>query len=343
MINKRFIQRFLIIVILVVGAVLLVIWKSFFSPVKIENEGVEIYIGKGSLYETVKDSLRAKGILYNETAFDMLAKKKRYISNIKPGRYIITEKMSNNDIMNLLRSGSQTPVRITFNNIRTLQNLAGRLGSQLSVDSAELYSAFTDESLYRGEGFTKETIIAAFIPDTYEIYWTVSADDLIDRMIREFRSFWTSERLDRAGALGLSPVDVSILASIVDDEVIKEDEKPRIAGVYINRLKRGMLLQACPTIKFALNDFTIRRVLKEHLKVESPYNTYKYKGLPPGPVRCASKSGINAVLNAEHHNYLYFVARDDFSGYHHFSTSLREHINYANKYQLELDKLRIYE
>ena len=162
-------------------------------------------------------------------------------------------------------------------------------------------------------------------------------------MISEFDKFWTNERKEKAKSLGLSPVEVSILASIVDDEVLKEDEKPRIAGVYINRLKRNMLLQACPTIKFALNDFTIRRVLKEHLKVDSPYNTYRNAGLPPGPVRSASKSGIDAVLNAEDHNYLYFVARHDFSGYHHFSTNLRDHVNYANRYQLELDRLEIYE
>jgi UPF0755 protein len=161
-------------------------------------------------------------------------------------------------------------------------------------------------------------------------------------MISEFESFWTDDLRELASAMGLSPIDVSSLAAIVDDEVLKEDEKPRIAGVYLNRLERNMPLQACPTIKFALNDFTIRRVLNEHLTVDSPYNTYKYTGLPPGPVRCASKSGINAVLGAEDHNYIYFVARHDFSGYHHFSTNLRDHNNYANKYQKELDRMRIY-
>ncbi|MBS0009864.1 MAG: endolytic transglycosylase MltG [Bacteroidales bacterium] len=321
---------------------LIFVWKMFFAPVRLAQEGTEIFIGKDALYEDVKDSLRVKGILVNEAAFDLLAKRKRYVSGIKAGRYVISDDMNSNDIINLLRSGNQSPVHITFNNIRTLPDLSVRLGSQLAADSAGIHNALLDESLYSSEGFTRETIIAAFIPDTYEVYWTIRPSELIARMIREFRSFWNTERLKKAAELGLTPVEVSILASIVDDEVLKEDEKPRIAGVYLNRLRRNMPMQACPTIKFALNDFSIRRVLREHLKVNSPYNTYIHTGLPPGPVRSASKSGINAVLNAEDHNYLYFVARHDFSGYHHFSTNLRDHINYANKYHIELDRLDIY-
>jgi len=331
--NRNLLHRILILLVFFMLVGFVIIWISFFSPVKVADEGSEVYIGMDAVYEDVKDSLRVKGILVNETAFDLLAKRKRYVSNIKPGRYVITDNMSNNNIVNLLRSGNQSPVRITFNNI----------SSQLAIDSSGIYNSLNDESLYSNEGFTRETIIAAFIPDTYEVYWTITPAELISRMIREFRSFWNSERLKKANDLGLTPVEVSILASIVDDEVLKEDEKSRIAGVYMNRLRRDMPMQACPTIKFALNDFTIRRVLKEHLKVDSPYNTYIHTGLPPGPVRCASQSGINAVLNAEDHNYLYFVARHDFSGYHHFSTNLRDHVNYANKYHIELDRLDIYE
>jgi len=341
--NRNLLHRILILLVFFMLVGFVIIWISFFSPVKVADEGSEVYIGMDAVYEDVKDSLRVKGILVNETAFDLLAKRKRYVSNIKPGRYVITDNMSNNNIVNLLRSGNQSPVRITFNNIRTLAELSQRLSSQLAIDSSGIYNSLNDESLYSNEGFTRETIIAAFIPDTYEVYWTITPAELISRMIREFRSFWNSERLKKANDLGLTPVEVSILASIVDDEVLKEDEKSRIAGVYMNRLRRDMPMQACPTIKFALNDFTIRRVLKEHLKVDSPYNTYIHTGLPPGPVRCASQSGINAVLNAEDHNYLYFVARHDFSGYHHFSTNLRDHVNYANKYHIELDRLDIYE
>ena len=327
---------------LIVIVVSLILWRSFFSPVNISGEGVNIYIPPGAGYEEVKDTLRTNGILVNEKAFDILSERKRYNSNVKPGRYVITDKMSNNDILNLLKSGGQTPVRITFNNIRTPAELSGRLGEQLALDSVNIHNTLLNESLYSNEGFKSETIIAAFIPDTYEVYWTINAGDLIDRMIREFRSFWDKEKLKKAEEAGLSPVEVSTLASIVDDEVLKEDEKPKIAGVYINRLHRNMPLQACPTIKFALNDFTIRRVLNKHLDVDSPYNTYMHTGLPPGPVRCASKSGLLSVLNFEDHNYLYFVARHDFSGYHHFSTNLRDHLNYANKYQMELNRKQIY-
>lgn len=340
--KRRGILIVVIPLLLILIVVSLIIWRSFFSPVKINEDGVNIFIPMDAVYEEVKDSLRENGILVNEKAFDILSARKRYNSNVKPGRYVITNSMSNNDIVNLLKSGSQTPVRITFNNIRTPAELSERLGEQLALDSATLHKALLNESLYSNEGFRAETIIAAFIPDTYEVYWTVSADDLIGRMIKEFRRFWDKEKLQKARDAGLSPVEVSTLASIVDDEVLMEDEKPKIAGVYINRLRRNMPLQACPTIKFALKDFTIRRVLNEHLDVDSPYNTYMHTGLPPGPVRCASKSGLNSVLNAEDHNYLYFVARHDFSGYHHFSTNLRDHLNYANKYQKELNRMQIY-
>lgn len=341
--KRKLIWRIVLAGLLSVFIVVIIVWRMFFSPLEAGDEGVEIYIGRDAVYEDVKDSLRRKGVVVNETAFDLLASRKKYMSSVKPGRYVINDNMSSNDIVNLLKSGTQTPLRITFNNTRTLADLSERLGRQIASDSAEIHNALVNEANYRSEGFTRETIIAAFIPDTYEVYWTITPAGLIERMINEFRSFWNDERLEKAGELGLSPVEVSTLASIVDDEVLKEDEKPRIAGVYINRLRRNMPLQACPTIKFALNDFSIRRVLKEHLKVDSPYNTYVHTGMPPGPVRSASKQGINAVLNAEDHNYLYFVARHDFSGYHHFSTNLRDHINYANKYHIELDRLNIYE
>lgn len=332
-----------IYVALVIGFLMAItMYKTLFRPVEVSTEGEEIFIPHATTYEAVKDTLRNHHLLVNESAFDLLARRKRYQDNVKPGRYIITEKMSYNDMMNLLRSGSQTPVRVTFNNIRTLADLAGRLGRQLETDSLSIIRFLRDESNYRSDGFRAETVISVFIPDTYEIYWTASPRDLYTKILSEFRLYWNEERIARAKALGLNPVEVSTLASIIDDEVNKSDEKPRIAGVYINRLKRNMPLQACPTIKFALNDFTIRRVLNEHLKVDSPYNTYAHAGLPPGPVRCPTREGIEAVLNAEEHDYIFFVARYDFSGYHHFSTTLREHNNYANRYQEELDKRKIF-
>ncbi len=339
---KKLINLFLYVGFIIVILVAISLYKSLFKPIKVGEEGIEIIVPLDSEYEDVKEILRSEGLVVNEKSFDLLARRKNYPENVKPGRYFVSDDMSYNDIMNLLRSGSQTPVKVVFNNIRTLNELAVRLSMQLAADSTEILEFLLKESNYSADGFSKETIMALFLPDTYEMYWTVTPAELYDRMLKEFKAFWNSDRLNKARSYGLKPVEVSTLASIVDDEVLMEDEKPMIAGVYLNRLKIQMPLQACPTIKFALNDFTIRRVLNEHLVVDSPYNTYMYRGLPPGPVRCATKSGIDAVLNAEDHDYLYFVARYDFSGYHHFSRTLSEHNTYANKYQAELDKKKIY-
>ncbi len=330
------------IFIVAIIAVLFIVWHTFLIPLRTGAEGTSVFISKGAGIEDVKDVLRKNGLLVNETAFDLLADRKNYENNIRPGHYLIPDGMSYNEMMNVLRSGNQTPVKIVFNNIRTLPELAGRLGQQFEADSVQILDFLLTPGNYSNDGFTPETIMAVFLPDTYEMYWTATPGEIYRRMLKEFRNYWNGTRLAKANSEGLTPVEVSTLASIVDDEVMMEEEKPAIAGVYLNRLKRNMPLQACPTIKFALNDFTIRRVLNEYLKVDSPYNTYTHTGLPPGPVRCATKSGIDAVLDAERHNYLYFVAKDDFSGYHHFSTTLREHNEYAARYQAELDRRKIY-
>ncbi|MCI0522418.1 MAG: endolytic transglycosylase MltG [Bacteroidales bacterium] len=304
---------------------------------------VRIFVPAGSSVDDFIDTLRSAGGLKSERTFLITSRLKLLNRSLKPGSYLLEPGLSNNRMVNILRSGQQTPMRVTFNNIRTLDDLAGRIGGQIEADSASLAQFFHEENNYSADGFTPETLISLFIPDTYEFYWNTDAEGFYRRMLREFRSYWNKDRMAAAEDLGLSPVDVSTLASIIDDEVAKNDEKPRIAGVYLNRLRLGIPLQACPTIKFALNDFTIRRVLYEHLETDSPYNTYKYRGLPPGPVRCPTKSGIEAVLKAEKHDYLYFAARADFSGYHHFSRTLAEHNRYANAYQRELDKRKIYE
>jgi len=261
---------------------------------------------------------------------------------VKPGKYVIDEELSYNSLINVLRSGRQTPVRITFQNIRTLNQLAGKIGRQIEADSIQIMNFFSDESNYSADGFKKESVIAVFIPNTYEIYRNTDSRSLYSRMLKEYRVFWNDERKAKAKLEGLDPIEVAILASIIDDEVSKPDEKQRIAGVYLNRLKRGMPLQACPTIKFALNDFTITRVLYKHLQIDSPYNTYKFTGFPPGPIGCPSIEGLEAVLNSENHDYLFFAAKADFSGYHNFSRTLTEHNHYAAIYQKELDKRKIF-
>lgn len=318
------------------------VWTVALRP-NVDNESEKaIIIPTGSSFDELSDILNSSGVMKNHSSFVLTARLKRFERAIKPGYYILRSGMSNNQVINTIRSGRQTPVNVTFNNIRTLGELAGKIGGQIEADSSSIIKFLSDESNYADEGFSRETVISVFIPDTYQFYWTTDAAALFGRMLREYNSFWNDERKAAAAAIKLSPVEVSILASIVDDEVMKEAEKPAIAGVYLNRLRAGMHLGACPTIKFALNDFTIRRVLYEHLTIDSPYNTYKYTGLPPGPVRCPTKSGLEAVLNAEDHDYFYFEAKADFSQTHHFSRTLAEHNRYADEYQRELNRRRIY-
>lgn len=305
------------------------------------NEEV-VLIPEGALYSQVLDTILKKVSIKNQKMFNWLAKEKNFPRHIKPGRYIINSKMSYLDLINMLRSGRQTPVNITFNNIRTINQLAGNVGGHLEADSAQIAAFLSDPENYRKDGFTKENVISVFIPNTYILFWNTTAEGFYSRMLKEYRKFWNEERLAKARGKKLNQTEVAILASIIDAEVAKSDEKPRIAGVYLNRLKREIPLQACPTIKFALNDFTITRVLNKHLQVDSPYNTYKHNGFPPGPIGCPTIEGLDAVLNAENHEYLYFVAKADFSGYHNFSKTLSEHNMYAALYQKELDKRKIF-
>ncbi len=314
------------------------------AGINIETNGVqkELLIPTGTVYEKVYYLIDSIADIKKPELFHWIAKRKNLTNHIRAGRYIIEDGMTYIQLIDMLRSGNQKPVNVTFNNIRTLNQLAGKVGKKIEADSTELISFLTDESNYSADGFSRETVIAVFLPNTYQFFWNTGPEEFYQRMLKEYKAFWNSERLARASELKLDPIKVSTLASIVDDEVAKGDEKPRIAGVYMNRLKLGMPLQACPTIRFALNDYTITRVLNKHLTVESPYNTYKYKGLPPGPVGCPSIEGIEAVLNAEEHNYLYFAAKSDFSGYHNFSRTLSEHNRYAAQYQRELNRLKIF-
>jgi UPF0755 protein len=295
--------------------VIILIYRNIFD-INIKVEGKKIlYIPTGSSYEQVLDTIYSNLNIENRKALDWVAQKKQYPVLIKPGRYVVDSDLSYIGLINMLRSGRQKPVKITFNNVRTLNQIAGKIGKQIETDSSSLINFLSDDTNYSSDGFRKENVIALFIPNTYEMYWNTDARD---------------------------PKEVAILASIIDDEVVKADEKPRIAGVYLNRLKRGMPLQACPTIKFALNDFTINRVLNKHLTVDSPYNTYIHTGFPPGPIGCPSVEGLEAVLNAEKHDYIFFAAKADFSGYHNFSRTLAEHNRYAAMYQRELNKRRIF-
>ena len=338
--RKKYLLGFPLVILLFF--ILLICWIALGSGVFYKGERSTLIIPTGSTYKQALDSIYSSLNIRNRRIFEWISVKKNYPALIKPGRYVITNKMNYFKFINILRSGRQTPVDLTFNNVRSVCQLADKAGAQIEADSVQIVTFLSDPSNYSKDGFKKENVISAFIPNTYKLYWNTSASGFYSRMLKEYNKFWTDERISKAGAENLSRTDVSVLASIIDQETSKDDEKKRIAGVYLNRLKRGMPLQSDPTVKFALNDFTITRILYKQLQTDSPYNTYKHSGLPPGPIGCATVEGIDAVLNAEKHDYLYFVAKADFSGYHNFSRTLSEHNHFAAEYQKELDKRKIF-
>jgi UPF0755 protein len=326
----------LALAVLFVGAGLR-IWQLYgyvYKP-NVQKDYV-LYITEKTSYEMVVDSLERHQVMKNMNAFQWVARRKECREFIKPGRYHFREGMNTNQVVNILRSGLQEPVKLTFNNIRTREQLAGVVSRYLLADSLSLIGLF-DPEVVRAYGFTPETFPAMFIPNTYEFYWTTTARQFGDRMKREYEAFWNEERLKQAASLGMTPVEVATLASILQEETNKQSEKPRVAGVYINRLRKGMLLQADPTVKFAVGDITLRRILNRHLDTDSPYNTYLYPGLPPGPITFPEIQSIEAVLQYEQHNLYYFCAREDFSGYHNFARTHAEHERNAARYHAALD------
>jgi UPF0755 protein len=340
---RKFVLSVLLIIILVfivIGYLLyqVVMKPNVWTP---DQKEIVIYIPSGSDYEDVKRILYEKGLIIHRNNFEWLAREKKYPDLIKPGRYTLEHGWSNDRLINLLRSGNQTPVNLTFNNVRDVFQLSGRVSQQIEADSASIAHLLTD-SIYTGMmGFNSYTIPSLFIPNTYEFYWTTNAEGFVSRMLQEHRKFWNEERLSKAKELKMSEAQVSTLASIIDKETNMNDEKAQMAGVYINRLKSGWRLQADPTLVFAAGDFSLRRVLDIHKTIESPYNTYKYPGLPPGPICIPSIASIDAVLNYEAHNYYFFCAKDDFSGYHVFARTNLEHELNAWKYRRALDRMNI--
>lgn len=307
-----------------------------------QADSVIIHIPTAYNAEDVKNLLFTEGLLRDSSTFRWMLYKMNYPVHVYPGRYWIINKMNNKALVELLRSGANVPLNLRFNNLRTREQLAGRISKILETDSLSLMNLLTDSVLLAGYGFTEQTIASMFIPNTYEFFWNTTAEGFFNRMYREYNFFWTDERIKKAEKTGFTPTEISIIASIVEWETIKEDEKPIVAGLYINRIKKGMKLQADPTVIFAHRDFTIRRVLTEHLKIDSPYNTYKYKGLPPGPIKMPAISSIDAVLNFQDHNYLYMCAKEDFSGYHNFAKNLIQHGRNARKYRKALNDRKIY-
>ena len=257
----------------------------------------------------------------------------------EPGYYLIPENLGNRELIERLKYGKQDPISLTWTNAeRTREQLAAKLGSKLMLDSAEVIKRLESDSYMEQYGLNKETSRCLFIPNTYEVYWNITPDQLFERMKYEYDQFWTEQRRAKAEKLGMTPVEVAILASIVESESNNKNELPTIASLYLNRLRKGMPLQACPTVIYAVGDFSLRRILYRHLAVESPYNTYKHKGLPPGPIRCALPRSIDFVLNAPKTNYLYMCANPSLNGTHIFSATFNGHANAAAEYHSMMNK-----
>lgn len=341
---KRVLLTVLLLIVIIIGYKGFQIYQEIKRPnVTLKGKEVEfLYIPTGSVYEDVTAILYENEIILDKTSFEWVAKKKNYPANVKPGKYKISKGMSNEALVNMLRSGNQHPVKVVFNNIRTKDKLAGIISRQIEADSVKILRLLNNNQFLQKYKLTKETAMCLFIPNTYELYWNTSAEEFIDRMYKEYQKFWNTDRLNKAKAINKTPVEVITIASIVQEETNNNDEKPKLAAVYLNRLKKGMRLQACPTVKFALNDFEIKRILTKHLETESPYNTYTNDGLPPGPICIPSISTIDAVLKNVKHNYLYFCAKDDFSGTHAFASTLEQHNQNAAKYQKALNENKIY-
>lgn len=308
----------------------------FRSSLNIDREAkLKIYPGQTS--QDVVIQLKRVGNVSDSKTLEFLLKVVRYSEHVHPGLYVLQPGLSNFQLVRRLRSGLQTPVKLTFNNVRTPEELAGRFSSQLMADSLTFLNCFRDTAWRDSLNLNENNYMCIFIPDTYEVWWNVAPEKMLSKFVKAWKYFWNEQRLKEASKIGLTPPEVSTLASIVEEETKKADEMPKVAGLYLNRLRIEMPLQADPTVKYAVGDFTIRRILLEHTRVRSPYNTYLNTGLPPGPIRIPSVQALEAALQPIRHSYLYMCAKDDFSGYHAFATTYEQHQENAVRYRQALN------
>jgi UPF0755 protein len=338
---KKILVYFSLIVVVVASIYGYMLYRNIFSPNTNFTEK-EIFVHIPTDADAQKVLEIVSPYIKDMELFKMTAEKKSYFANIKAGRFLFKNNMNNNDLVNSLRIN--VPFQLAFNNQERLEDFAGRIASQIEADSTSLMKSFTDENFLKEQNMTRENVISLFIPNSYEFFWNTSADKFRDRMAKEYRKFWTQERIAKAQAQNLNPLQVSVLASIVHKETVKIDERPRVAGVYLNRLNRGMKLEADPTVIYAVknnaNDFSIeiKRVLYKDLETDSPYNTYKYEGLPPGPIAMPDVSALDAVLNPEKHQYIYFCASVTNFGYHEFAVTPAQHEANRKKYVAWISK-----
>ena len=323
-----------IVAAVIVAVVLIIAIKFLTSDTHFNQEEMYVEVPTGSDYAAVEKILTP--YVKNMTDFKIMAKLRSYSDHVKPGRFLLKRGMNAFQLVGAMRRN--VPVKLAFNNQERLENLCERLSSQIEPDTTQLLATFRDSVFLQKNGFTKENVFAMFLPNTYEVYWNISANKFRDKMLKEYNRFWTKERTAKASALNLTPVQVITLASIVHKETVKKSERPTVAGVYLNRLKQAMPLQADPTVIYALKlrdhnfDQIIKRVLYNDLFIKSPYNTYQNEGLPPGPIAMPDVDAIDAVLNPAKHNYLYFCASVERFGYHEFAATMAQHDINAKKY-----------
>jgi UPF0755 protein len=318
-------------------------YRKFYVPnINLTSEKTELLIPTDAGYEDVLKLLQQSGSVKNMQTLEWMARQMNYPNHVNPGRYILQPHMTNRELILLLRSAAQTPVMLTLNKFRSKETLAGFVSKKIETDSAELLMLLNNPLYLAKKGFNVDNIMVIFLHNTYELYWNTDAEEFMERMFKEYEKYWNEERTAKAAQHGLTPETATILASIVEEETNMKSEKPLIAGVYLNRLKKNMKLQADPTVRFAWNDFTIKRILFSHLAIDSRYNTYMYEGLPPGPICTPTSSSLDAVLKPASHDYYFFCAKEDFSGEHNFARTHAEHIQNARKYRDSLDVKNIF-
>ena len=344
--KKRGLLGKIVVGTLVTGLIVIYIgYRKLYTPnVHIEKNVRQtyLYIHTGSTFEQVLSSLTDNKYLRNVKSFEWMAVKMNYTNHIKPGKYLIKNGMSNRELIGMLRLGRQVPVEVVLQNVRLKRKLAADLSKQIEPDSLSIWRFLNDDIFLSKFGFNAQNILVMFIPNTYEFYWNTSVEGLFEKLHGEYKKFWNEERITKCESLGITPIEASILASIIEEETAKNDEKPIIAGLYLNRIKKGMFLQADPTVRYALGNFGIKRVWGKYKEIKSPYNTYLNAGLPPGPICIPSIVTIDAVLNRQPNEYLYMCAKEDFSGYHNFARTLEQHNLNAQRYQKALNKAKMF-
>jgi UPF0755 protein len=343
MVSNKKLKIFILVFSLVTAMFSYYVWQIFKTPnFNVKGSSFAILISKGADFEQVLDTLNKYDVVRDQLSFRFLAKAMGVSTKVKPGRYLVGKESGNWELLRKMRNGKQDALRITINNFRLKEDIASKLGKQLAYDSTYIKSMLDSNAITSQYGFSPETIPCLFIPDTYEVFWTSSFDDFMKKMQKANNRFWNQKRIREAAALGLTPIQAGILASIVYGESKESAEQARIAGVYWNRFRSGMPLQADPTIVFAWKDFTIKRVTGKYTSIKSPYNTYRNAGLPPGPISIPPVDVIDQVLHLEKHDFLYFCAKEDFSGSHNFAVTYSEHMANAAKFQAALNARKIF-